>query len=169
MRRLRFVFHPMVLGLILLARSAPAAATITVFDVPGAVATNPTGINSAGDVTGNYTDLSGNIQGFLRTSNGTFTEFSVTGATFGTYPTGINSSDEITGYFWVTANTPQGFLRSSNGTITIFNLPSSYYTKPTSINNLWRHRGLFLVPGLPLSDRFHLHQHRNRHHFWTGR
>ena len=39
----------------------------TVTDVPGATLTNNRGINARGDISGNYTDGSGNTHGFLLT------------------------------------------------------------------------------------------------------
>ena len=39
----------------------------TVTDVPGATVTNNRGISARGDISGNYTDDSGNTHGFLRT------------------------------------------------------------------------------------------------------
>ena len=39
----------------------------TVTNVPGATVTNNRGINARGDISGSYTDGSGNPHGFLRT------------------------------------------------------------------------------------------------------
>jgi probable HAF family extracellular repeat protein len=50
-------------GMLLFARLA-RADTITMINVPGAVATEPNGINDAGQVVGDYTDTSGNVHGF---------------------------------------------------------------------------------------------------------
>lgn len=139
--------RPTLLGcaLLVLIQNAGAAATFTTFRVPGSTQTVPSGINSVGDVTGTYTDSTANYQGFLRTSNGTFTTFSVAGATSGTYPAGINSSGEITGYF--NADSPHGFLRARDGAITIFNLPGSSYTTPTCINSLGDVAGYYYAMG----------------------
>jgi probable HAF family extracellular repeat protein len=71
--------------------------TFTTIDVPGAGYTGVFGINSAGEMVGNYgqnTNL--DSHGFLY-SNGTFTYFDYPGETV-TVPTGINDSGLIVGY-----------------------------------------------------------------------
>src|SRR5256885_14902925 len=71
--------------------------TITTIDVPGAHYTGVWGINSAGDVVGNYgQDINNDSHGFLY-SNGTFTYFDYPGQSV-TVPRGVNDSGVIVGY-----------------------------------------------------------------------
>lgn len=89
------------LGALLLHAQTPtditAQLTFTTIDVPGAGYTGVFGINSAGDMVGNYgQDTNGDSHGFLY-SNGTFTYFDYPGQTF-TVPGGINDSGLIVGY-----------------------------------------------------------------------
>ena len=70
--------------------------TFTTIDVPGAKYTGVWGINTAGDMVGNYgQDTNGASHGF-KYSNGTFTYFDYPGQTE-TIPTGINDSGLIVG------------------------------------------------------------------------
>jgi len=68
--------------------------TFTTIDVPGAVATDVYGINTAGEIVGGYTDGSTD-HGFLY-SNGSFTFFDYPGQ-YKTFPFGINDSGLIAG------------------------------------------------------------------------
>jgi hypothetical protein len=102
MRRLRTALLLLLLGTSVLgadAQSTPRAITVsfTTIDVPGAVYTGVFGINSAGDMVGNYgQDTNQDSHGFMY-SNGTFTYFDFPGETV-TVPTGINDSNLIVGY-----------------------------------------------------------------------
>jgi hypothetical protein len=74
-----------------------ANLTFTTIDVPGAGYTGVFGINTAGDMVGNYgQDTNSDSHGFLY-RNGTFTYFDYPGQTV-TVPTGINDSGLIVGY-----------------------------------------------------------------------
>jgi hypothetical protein len=46
--------------------SQPPNGTFTTFDPLGSTGTTPTAIDSAGETTGNYSDVNGTIHGFLR-------------------------------------------------------------------------------------------------------
>lgn len=63
------------------------------FDVPGAGTTGtlPSSMNAEGEITGIYYDVNSVGHGFLRSKNGTFTTFDVTGLT-STSPTSISES-----------------------------------------------------------------------------
>jgi hypothetical protein len=107
---------------------ASAKPTYVTFDAPGALyGTNPSAI-SHGNVTGLYED-STSIHGFLRTPDGTITEFDPSGST-STYPAAINSSAEIVGSFNSAAGST-AFVRTPDGTIT--NLPLGQH--PYGIND----------------------------------
>ncbi len=105
-----------------------------------------TSINDNGDVTGIYLNTNGTAtnvaHGFIRTADGTITEFDSphagTGKNQGTFPASINANGEIAGMYFDANNAYHGFLRSTSGTITEFDVPGA----PTNVG----HRGT-----LPLS------------------
>ncbi|MGB2592326.1 MAG: chitobiase/beta-hexosaminidase C-terminal domain-containing protein [Candidatus Acidiferrum sp.] len=110
---------------------AGSTGTITEFDVPGAPTTSkhrgtiPLSINTAGDITGMYTDVNAVRHGFVRTvTNGTatFTTFNVSSAgtevTQGTIPMNIDTTGNITGFYKDANGVFHGFLRAASGTIT---------------------------------------------------
>lgn len=104
--------------------------TISLISYPGARSTHAVGINDAGDVTGGYTDSSGD-HGFLY-KNGVFTSINVPGA-LGTFAYGINSTGEIVGLY-ETSTCFQGFL-DDNGGFTKFSYPGAACTNPVGIND----------------------------------
>ena len=79
----------------------------TTFEAPGADTTagsfngtSPNSINDLGVITGYYTDANGFSHGFLRSPDGKFTTFDVTGAGgFGSFPIAINLEGAIVGYY----------------------------------------------------------------------
>src|SRR5438552_5550898 len=83
--------------------------TFTTFDIEGTTPF-PTGINSRGDIIGQYSNPNGLLDGFLRSADGTVTIFAVPGA-LATLPQGINSRGEIIGSYDESGNT-RGFIRS---------------------------------------------------------
>jgi hypothetical protein len=99
------------------------AQTFTVFDVPGANATQPVAINNGGDVAG-YS----NLGGFVRQFNGKT-------AVFDGIPTALNEAGAVTGYL------PSGslFVRDQRGNVTPFTpkfIPTlPYVSFATAINN----------------------------------
>jgi hypothetical protein len=107
-------------------------ATFTTFDPPGAIGTAPTSINSAGVITGDYSDGS-RSRGFVRSSDGTFTTFDVPGATL-TNPLCINPAGVITGTYLDASSVAHGFLRARDGTIKTLYGPGSTETYPAAIN-----------------------------------
>src|SRR4051812_41475098 len=85
---------------------ASYAQTITSFDVPGGLNTQPIAISSLGQITGSYQlpDTT-RIRGFLRESTGRIVTFDVAG--MNTYPAAINAWGQITGIYTAdTAGTP---------------------------------------------------------------
>ncbi|MGH7484432.1 MAG: chitobiase/beta-hexosaminidase C-terminal domain-containing protein, partial [bacterium] len=111
---------------------AGATGTITEFDVPGAPTTSghrgtiPLSINTAGSITGFYSDSGTVRHGFVRTivdGTPTFTSFDVPGAgssaTQGTVPLSINAAGDITGCYVDANQVFHGFIRiAATGTIT---------------------------------------------------
>jgi len=106
---------------------AEARSKFTVIDVPRASLTVAVSI-SDGTITG-YSDGSG----FVRTPDGTFTEFSAPNAVFGTFPVSINNA-AVTGYYVDSSGVNHGFVRATDGTITEFDASGSGGTSPASIN-----------------------------------
>ncbi len=141
-------------------RAADGTMTAPI-DVPGAgtsgggtnltslVGTLPLSINTAGDMTGIYTDANGQLHAFLRTAGGTVTapidasDVSTTGLLPGIMPMSINSADVIAGGYQDAGGLFHGFLRTATGTLTSFEAPaagtagSSAFpgTFATSVNN----------------------------------
>lgn len=124
------------------------------FDAPdaGAVAapgygTFPKSINSAGVITGHYSDKRNLIRGFVRNPSGEFITFDAPGASavaafgFGTFPEGVNDSGAITGHYADASGLYHGFLRSPGGEFFTFDAPGASTlagggngTVPKSIN-----------------------------------
>jgi len=108
----------------------------TEFNPFDSIDTLPQAINSAGVVTGEYEDASGNYHGFVRDAEGNFTSFDapVSGTVLEIMPTSINSSGSIVG-FVSTPTSFGGFLRDSNGMITLIDIPQSYGFVPVAISD----------------------------------
>jgi hypothetical protein len=125
-----------------------ANGTFATFDAPGAGTsgrgTYSLSINTAGTVTGYYSDESGVDHAFVRTDSGTVTTFDApgAGAAWGTHAVAINAAGIITGWYSDTAAAYRyhGFVRAANGSVTTFEAPGAGMTEtegtvPTSINN----------------------------------
>lgn len=87
-----------------------AGSTLQTFDVAGAVATLPAGINSSGAVAGSYQDSSFTYHGFVRSPSGAVYTFSAPNAANGTYAVGINDSGVVAGYYIDSTYTSHGFV-----------------------------------------------------------
>jgi hypothetical protein len=90
----------------------------TQYDVPGAIHTNVTGLNDAGDFCGYYFTDASVITPFLNLG-GTLISFSIPGIDV-VYARAINSLGQVAGGY-VDPSDPQvehGFLRDANGTLT---------------------------------------------------
>jgi uncharacterized membrane protein len=110
-----------------------SGATFTTIDVPGASQTLAYGINTAGDISGNFTD-SGGEHGFLL-QNGTFETIDVTGAGATTGAAGLNDKGHIVGtYVDPQIQKVEGFLTNLSRFIKIHD-PASSTTFPYAINN----------------------------------
>jgi hypothetical protein len=68
------------LGLSLSANAQERRTTFITFDAPGAIGTAAYAINPAGEIAGQYVDLSGVYHGLVRARNGAITEFDAPGA-----------------------------------------------------------------------------------------
>jgi uncharacterized membrane protein len=125
---------------------------IITFDAPGAGTGNGQGtgcfaytdcsvlINDRGAITGYYLDANNVYHGFLRSPEGTFTNFEAPGSDTnpndfnGTLPNAINDCGAITGSYYDVNNVGHGFLRSPDGAFTTFDVPGSVYTNPIALN-----------------------------------
>ncbi len=101
----------------------------------------PMGINPGGAITGFYVDASSVQHGFVRGSNGKFTEFDPTGSIL-TNPNAIDAPGDITGFYFDANFVGHGFLRDHNGAITSFDAPGADMT-PGSGNGTF---GVGLTP-----------------------
>jgi probable HAF family extracellular repeat protein len=119
------------LAVLLFAPLALAQGTYTQIDVPGAIATFPWGINSAGDVVGNYDAASAYYYGFVL-SAGNYTTITYEGIqNTDTFLKGINDEGQIVG------NTLNVAFRydASSQTFTTLPLYDGALTYPNAINN----------------------------------
>ncbi len=108
---------------------AIAQGTFTTIDYPGADSTSVFGVNSNGDLVGEYFDTAGQ-HGFLR-SQGVFTTIDVPGTT-STGVTGINDLGQLVGV----DSAGDGFIYDRNTqAFTILRYPGSQLTSPAGINN----------------------------------
>jgi len=83
----------------------------TTIDDPLGIENSANGINSAGQIVGQYLDSNLYDHGFLY-SGGTYTTIDDPLATNGTVATGINNSGQIVGYYTDSNGTRHGFLRT---------------------------------------------------------
>ena len=81
-------------------------------DLPGAVETDPSGINDRGEIVGAIDDTQGATHGFFRDRKGRFTVIDVPGAAPFTSLFGINNRGEIVGQHLHPSGTVPGFLLS---------------------------------------------------------
>ena len=111
-------------------RSQP---TFITFDPPGSTGTFPSGINSAGVITGFY-NVGFFNHGFVRARDGIITTFDGPNAVSDTAPSDINPAGVITGTYCDTINC-HGFLRRPDGAFTTFDVPGAVFgTFPVGIN-----------------------------------
>ncbi len=112
--------------------SAQTAVTYTTLDFPGSDFTSANGINSSGQIVGDY-NISG-IHGFLL-SDGVYTTIDFPGTGTSTWCEGINDAGEIVGWYIAPGNSqPQGFLMQGD-VFTTLNFPGATYTEAWGVNN----------------------------------
>ena len=117
-------------SLLFLSSFPSFAANYRQIDVPGSTATIIYGINSAGQMVGQYLTATGG-SGFVF-SNRTFTDINYPGTT-GDTATGINDQGDIVGYYYTDAF--HSFLYR-NGQFTSIAYPGAISTQVNGINNL---------------------------------
>lgn len=123
--------------------------TFTSFDVPGAgtdssackdapaapgappwlAGTQAGSLNPEGAVVGQYVDNNCVIHGFVRSADGSITQFDVpgagTGAGQGTFAVSNNPAGEVTGSYLDGSNVYHGFVRAKDGKLTTFDIPGA--------------------------------------------
>jgi hypothetical protein len=132
MRRLTALCLPIALVLVNVVTVAHAQTFIT-FDLPSSFSTQPSAINSKGQVTGTFVDATGQ-HGFLREADGTLTSFdapqnirdAVGGPQVQTFPTSMDAAGHVAGYvFSLDTFLDYGFARLKDGTFIIFSDPDA--------------------------------------------
>ena len=122
------------------AQQAPNSGSIeviTTFDYPGAGnSTLPQKINERGDIVGEFIDSAGVTRGFVRFSNGSYSEPIVDpNDTVGfTEGRGINNSRTVAGDYVISDGTVHSFFWSG-GTFTEYDVPGAVQTNLLSIND----------------------------------
>ena len=104
----------------------------TVVDVPGSLATDITGINPSGTVTGAYTGSDNHTHGYIRDRSGNFTTFDLGGSV--TFPVAISADGTVVGV----AENPflSAFVRDPRGHVTTFTTsPTAIHVTPVAINS----------------------------------
>jgi uncharacterized membrane protein len=108
-------------------------------DVPGATSTFASGLNSRGDIAGNFRDASNKSRGYLL-SDGVLTTFDYPGAVY-TDARGINARGEIVGAYKRSSDRPvdfHGYLRTRHGDFIPVDFPGHLNTIPQRITaNGW--------------------------------
>ena len=119
------------------AASSGSIEVITTFDYPGTGNnTLPQKINERGDIVGEFIDAAGVTRGFVRFSDGTFSDPIVDpNDTVGfTEGRGINNSRTVAGDYVIADGTIHSFLLSG-ATFTEYDLPGALQTNLLGINN----------------------------------
>ena len=131
------------------AQQAPNSGSIeviTTFDYPGTGnQTLPQKINERGDVVGEFIDSNGVTRGFVRFSDGSFSDPIVDpNDTVGfTEGRGINNPRTVAGDYAASDGTIHSFLLSG-GTFTGFDVPGAVFTAVLAINNPADFAGTFV-------------------------
>jgi uncharacterized membrane protein len=141
------------------AQEAPNSGSIEViasFDYPGAGnLTLPQKINERGDVVGEYIDSSGVTRGFVRFSDGSFSDPIVDpNDTVGfTEGRGINNAGTVAGDYVISDGTLHSFFLSG-GTFTEYDVPGTVQTNLLSINDPGNFTGAFDPDGSGVFQAF---------------
>jgi hypothetical protein len=138
------------------AASSGSIEVITTFDYPGAGnLTLPQKINERGDVVGEFIDSSGVTRGFVRFSNGSFSDPIVDpNDTVGfTEGRGINNSRTVAGDYVISDGTLHSFFLS-RGTFTEYDVPNTIQTNLLSINDAGSFTGGFDPDGSGIFQGF---------------
>src|SRR5215831_4691136 len=129
------------------ARRSGSIEVITTFDYPGAGNnTLPQKINERGDIVGVFIDSNGVTSGFVRFSDGSFSDPIVDpNDTVGfTEARGINNPRTVVGDYATSDGNLHGFFLSGGGTFTGFDVPGAVFTAVLGINNSGDFAGTFI-------------------------
>jgi hypothetical protein len=138
------------------AASSGSIEVITTFDYPGAGnLTLPQKINERGDVVGEFIDSSGVARGFIRFSDGSFSDPIVDpNDTVGfTEGRGINNSRTVAGDYVISDGTLHSFFLSGS-TFTEYDVPGTVQTNLLSINDVDDFTGAFDPDGSGIFQAF---------------
>ena len=138
------------------ARNSGSIEVITTFDYPGTGnLTLPQKINERGDIVGEFIDSSGVTRGFIRFSNGTFSDPIVDpNDTVGfTEGRGINNPRTVVGDYVISDGTVHSFLLSGD-TFTEYDVPGAVQTNLLSINEPGDLTGAFDPDGSGIFQAF---------------
>src|SRR5436190_487568 len=138
------------------AASSGSIEVITTFDYPGAGnSTLPQKINERGDVVGEFIDSSGVTRGFVRYSDGSFSDPIVDpNDTVGfTEGRGINNLRTVAGDYVISDGTVHSFFWSG-GTFTEYDVPGAVQTNLLSINDAASFTGTFDPDGSGIFQAF---------------
>lgn len=147
-RRIRSAFCArlvlfLVFVCILNVRAHGQAFTFSTIDYPGALWTGANGINTSGQIVGDYgyTNSGSPSYGFLY-SGGQFTQINFPGSAGYTWPNGINARGDIVGYYENDFPGPHGFL-DRGGAYAAINVPGASYTYALGINDSGQIAGFY--------------------------
>ena len=143
-----FVFP--LMGFAQQAPNSGSIEVITTFDYPGTGnSTEPQKINERGDVVGAYIDSLGVTRGFVRFSDGSFSDPIVDpNDTVGfTEARGINNPGTVGGGYGTSDGSEHGFFLSG-GTFTTYDVPGAVFTAVLGINNPGDFAGTFSNDGV---------------------
>src|SRR5437867_8483392 len=138
------------------AANSGSIEVITTFDYPGTGnLTLPQKINERGDIVGEFIDSNGVTRGFVRFSDGSFSDPIVDpNDTVGfTEGRGINNSREIAGDYVISDGTIHSFFLSG-GTFTEYDVPGAVQTNLLSINDPGDFTGTFDPDGSGIFQAF---------------
>jgi len=138
------------------AASSGSIEVITTFDYPGAGNnTLPQKINERGDIVGEFIDSAGVTRGFVRFSDGSFSDPIVDpNDTVGfTEGRGINNSRTIAGDYVISDGTIHSFFLSGS-TFTEYDIPGAVQTNLLGINDLGDFTGGFDPDGSGIFQAF---------------
>jgi probable HAF family extracellular repeat protein len=120
------------------------AATWTTIEVPDSIGTFPFGINSDGDIVGQYVDAESRTHGFLLHA-GNFTTIDAPNAA-STSANGINDKGQIAGWFTRSGGEHAYVLDGQN--FTVIDFPEALYTDGLGIDNAGEIVGVYTLSGL---------------------
>jgi hypothetical protein len=138
------------------AANSGSIEVITIFDYPGTGnSTLPQKINERGDVVGEFFDSNGVARGFVRFSDGSFSDPIVDpNDTVGfTEGRGINNSRTVNGDYLISDGTIHSFLLSGD-TFTEYDVPGAVQTNLLGINDAGDFTGAFDPDGSGIFQAF---------------